>query len=82
MLAKASNRLDINILEPRTNGGLAIRRRGDLHWRSDIANNVRFTPESGHVRCNSLRLLWAISGHPASAIAPVMAASVASRCGV
>jgi hypothetical protein len=29
MLAKASNRLDINILEPRTNGGLAIRRRGD-----------------------------------------------------
>jgi hypothetical protein len=29
---------------------LAIRRRGDLHWRSDIANKVRFTPESGHAR--------------------------------
>ena len=28
--------------------------------------HVRFTPESGHVRCNSLCPLWAKSGHPVS----------------
>jgi hypothetical protein len=26
-------------------------------------HDVRFTPESGHVRCSSLCLLWANSGH-------------------
>jgi hypothetical protein len=26
-------------------------------------SNVRFAPESGHVRCTSLCLLWAKSGH-------------------
>src|SRR5262249_37704535 len=29
---------------------------------------VRFAPESGHVRCTSARLLWARSGHGASAL--------------
>jgi hypothetical protein len=27
------------------------------------ANDVRFTPESGHVRCSQGCPLWAISGH-------------------
>jgi hypothetical protein len=34
--------------------------------KADIAafrNDVRFTPESGHVRCTSACLLWANSGH-------------------
>ena len=34
--------------------------------QADICNtnrHVRFTPESGHVRCTSLCLLWANSGH-------------------
>jgi hypothetical protein len=30
--------------------------------------HARFTPESGHVRCTSLHLLWAISGHLVSAL--------------
>jgi hypothetical protein len=38
--------------------------------------DIRFTPESGHVRCTSLCLLWANSGHKA-----VAAGALAGRRG-
>jgi len=39
--------------------------------KADIAafrNDVRFTPESGHVRCNLECPLWAKSGHHQAAL--------------
>src|SRR5262245_58215926 len=33
--------------------------------------HVRFTPKSGHVRCTSLCMLWANSGHVASVLRTV-----------
>src|SRR6187397_3689297 len=30
--------------------------------------HVRFAPKSGHVRCTSSFLLWAINGHPRSSL--------------
>jgi hypothetical protein len=38
-------------------------RFGSLADVRTAKSNVRFTLESGHVRCTSLRLLWANSGH-------------------
>src|SRR5207249_1125430 len=34
--------------------------------------HVRFTPESGHVRCKDRCLLWAISGHTARELCEIM----------
>jgi hypothetical protein len=49
--------------------GRAYVRFGSLADISLCKRHVRFTPESGHVRCNSGCLLWAISGHQPPLIA-------------
>jgi hypothetical protein len=50
------------------NGGGAEKKPMNIRFgsKADIRTakgHVRFTPKSGHVRCTSLRLLWANSGH-------------------
>src|SRR5262245_19876745 len=53
--------LDLMVRVPAKIGGECL-----LWVIADISvakNDVRFSPESGHVRCNSSCLLWAKSGH-------------------
>jgi hypothetical protein len=72
------NPMQILAPAPRHDGRVKDARHDPIH--------VRFTPESGHVQCNSACPLWANSGHrarftPNSGIQrePLVAVTVSSR---